>query len=427
MNTLSEPGLRPGAGRWLAIDRLRAFLTVLVVVHHAVLAYHPYAPAPPARLTPGLMAWAAFPVVDAARGPGIDALVAFDDCFFMALMFLLAGLFLPAGVAQRGASGYLRERSLRLGIPFLIGAGILAPLAYAATYWQISAAPTLAGFAEQWLALGAWPAGPAWFLWVLLAFGAAAAALTRWRPTWPQRLARLLFGDGTRPWRAWLGWTLAGLLAYLPAAALVDPLAWDHVGPFFVQTARVPLYFLYFLAGGALATLRGVPQGLLDREGPLARRWLLWLNLAPVWFVAFIVAFLVLLGVLRGGGDIGLLSVLCNVLFVLTGVGASLALLALFLRRTRGPQRLLDALSANAFGIYLLHYPVVAWLQYALLPAALPGWIKGCLVAVGALVSSGFATAALRCLRPVERIIGRESRRGPVAARPKAQFGASAT
>ena len=38
MSTLAEPGSRPVAGRLLPIDRLRAFLTALVVTHHAVLA-----------------------------------------------------------------------------------------------------------------------------------------------------------------------------------------------------------------------------------------------------------------------------------------------------------------------------------------------------------------------------------------------------
>src|SRR3569623_3569068 len=337
MNTPVEPGLRPVAGRFLPIDRLRAFLTGLVVTHHAVLAYHPYAPAPPSSLTPGVMAWAAFPVVDSARWPGIDALVAFNDCFFMALMFLVAGLFLPAGIARRGGAGYLRERALRLGVPFVFGAAVLAPLAYAATYAQITAAPNWTGFVAQWLGLGAWPAGPAWFLWVLLAFGLAGAALSAVAPAWTPRLARELFGDGKRPWRAWVGMATAGVLLYLPTAAWIDPPSWGHVGPFFVQSARVPLYLLYFLAGAALSTLQDLPQGLLDPAGRLAERWLLWTNLAPVPFVLLIVSFLVLLGVLQKGGDISALILLCNGLFVLTCTTISFALLALFLRWSRGP------------------------------------------------------------------------------------------
>jgi surface polysaccharide O-acyltransferase-like enzyme len=92
---------------------------------------------------------------------------------------------------------------------------------------------------------------------------------------------------------------------------------------------------------------------------------------------------------------------------VLTCTTISFALLALFLRWSRGPQGMLDSLSANAFGIYLLHYPLVAWLQYALLPAPLPGYAKGSIVIVTALAASWLATAALRRIAAVDRLIGR--------------------
>ena len=51
-----------------AARSLRAFVTLLVVAHHAVLAYHPYAPPPASSLTAPPMLWMAFPVVDSQRG-----------------------------------------------------------------------------------------------------------------------------------------------------------------------------------------------------------------------------------------------------------------------------------------------------------------------------------------------------------------------
>lgn len=401
-------GPAPAAGRVLPIDRLRAFLTALVVTHHAVLAYHPYAPQPPAALDASNMAWGAFPIVDAARWPGVDLLVGFNDSFFMALMFLLAGLFVPAGLDRRGGAGYLRERALRLGVPFLVGAGLLAPLAYAGTYAQVTAAPTPGGFLSQWLSLGVWPAGPAWFLWVLFAFGAVAALLGRIAPGWPAALGRGLFGDGERPARAFVAFVAAGALAYLPTAALVDPMHWSSFGPFFVQTARVPLYLLYFLAGAALGA-QGVDRGLLAAEGKLARRWLLWSQTAPLAFVVLLVVFILLLGALQKGPAPGL-TVLTNFLFVLSCATTSFAMIAFFVRKMRAPRRIWDSLAANAFGIYVLHYPIVVWLQYALLGAPLPGWAKGSIAIVSAIAASWLATAALRRFSVVERIIGKGTR-----------------
>lgn len=405
MSILPVPGPSPVASRVLPIDRLRAFLTALVVAHHAVLAYHPYAPQPPATLTGGTMIWSAFPVVDRVHMAGADLFVGFNDSFFMALMFLLAGMFVPAGIARRGGSGYLRERVLRLGLPFAIGAGLLAPLAYAATYTQITAMPTLAGFASQWLALGKWPAGPAWFLWVLLAFGALAVFANRIAPAWAATANRLLFGDGQRPVRAFLALVTASALVYVPIAMLVDPSRWDSFGPWFVQTARVPLYLLYFVAGAALGS-HGVDRGLLAADGKLARRWVLWVNLAPCAFAGLVIVFLMMLGALQKGDAPGLRA-LTLFAFVLSCATTSFALLAFFVRKLRTPNRVWDSLAANAFGIYLLHYPIVTWLQYALLAAPLSGMAKGLLVIAAGLAASWAATAALRRFAWVERVIGR--------------------
>lgn len=405
MSTLTVPGIAPVAGRVLPIDRLRAFLTALVVAHHAVLAYHPYAPKPPTALTGGAMIWSAFPVVDTVHMPGADLFTGFNDSFFMALMFLVAGMFVPAGIARRGAGGYLRERALRLGVPFVVAAGVLAPLAYATTFLQITPVPTLAGFAAQWFALGRWPAGPAWFLWVLLAFGAIAVVASRLAPGWAGMAGRLLFGDGRRPARGFLALVAASAIVYLPMALLIDASHWDSFGPFFVQTARVPLYLLYFVAGAALGAI-GTDRGLLAPEGALAQRWVLWLNMAPLAFVALVVVFVVLLGALQKGPAPGL-SVLAACAFVLSCATTSFALLAVFVRKLRGPSRVWDSLAANAFGIYLLHYPIVAWLQYALLGVSLPGTAKGLIVIAVGLLASWSCTAALRRLGWVERVIGR--------------------
>ena len=35
-----------------------------------------------------------------------------------------------------------------------------------------------------------------------------------------------------------------------------------------------------------------------------------------------------------------------------------------------------DSLVRNAYGIYVVHYAFVTWLQYFLLPASLPGVVK---------------------------------------------------
>ncbi len=98
-------GVSPGKGRALPIDHLRATLILLVVAHHAVLAYVSFAPAPGAAWDAAPMMWRAFPIVDAARAPALDLLVAFNDAVLMALLFFLAGLFTWRGLKNKGALG----------------------------------------------------------------------------------------------------------------------------------------------------------------------------------------------------------------------------------------------------------------------------------------------------------------------------------
>jgi surface polysaccharide O-acyltransferase-like enzyme len=61
--------------------------------------------------------------------------------------------------------------------------------------------------------------------------------------------------------------------------------------------------------------------------------------------------------------------------------------------------RLLDSLSANAHGLYLVHYNFVVWLQYALLGTALFAVIKAAAVFGGTLVLSWIAVSPCSAFR----------------------------
>ena len=65
---------------------------------------------------------------------------------------------------------------LRLGLPFVICAFTVIPIAYYAI--SLREHPEI-GFTEFWwktITVGPWPSGPVWFLWVLLAFDLVACA-----------------------------------------------------------------------------------------------------------------------------------------------------------------------------------------------------------------------------------------------------------
>ena len=402
-NPLPIPSDAPA--RDAALDLTRASLTLLVIAHHAVLAYHRYAP-PVGTFTNEGLIWGAFPVIDAARGPGIDALTLWNDSFFMAMMFLLAGLFVPPALARKGAGRFVRDRAMRLGLPFIVAAAVLAPLAYWPAYLLRAAATGNPGFRSAWLGLGVWPAGPAWFLWVLLGFSVVLAGLWAAIPRLADRLAAFGAWCRERPVRACV--VLAGLavLAYLPTVRWVSPFAWFTWGPFTVQTGRVALYAVYFLFGCALgAGGRGISDTWMAPAGPLARRWQVWQSAAGAGFVAFVAALIAWLMTSGRGGPPLWLGVAATMLFALTGVLTTFGLLAGFARWGHRGGAVVASLTRNAYGMYLVHYAIVTWTQYAMLDVALPGLVKAGLVTAFGIGASWGLTLLLRKVPGVDRVI----------------------
>jgi peptidoglycan/LPS O-acetylase OafA/YrhL len=404
-STLAHQGSAPASGPAPtynnAIGYLRGFIIALVVAHHAALAYHPYAPPLPATLAVQPPWWQAFPVFDAHRWSGALYFVGFNDAFFMALMFFLSGLFLQSSLTRKGTGAFLRDRLLRLGVPFLAVAAVIAPLAYYPTYLQIRGHAGFGGFVSQWLALGRWPSGPAWFLWVLLVFDSIAVLLFARAPKWAETLGRSMQGASRRPVLLFAFLALLSAILYVPLAIVLSPLHWTAFGPFTFQTSRIFHYLAYFLIGAGIGAW-GLNRGLLMPEGKLARRWPLWILAALVAFLASVVVTAIAVSAhpLSLGWAIGYDS-----LFSVSCAASCFAFLALFLRFARSRSRVFDSLSRNSYAIYVVHYAFVSWIGYALSPASLDGWIKFLIVTVAALGASWILSILLRCIPAVARVI----------------------
>ena len=387
-------------GRNAPIGALRAFVTLLVIAHHTALAYHPYAPAPKAFDAQPIL-WTAFPVVDPQKFGGWSVLTLVNDLFFMSLMFFISGLFVADGLRAKGASGFLKGRALRLGIPFVLGAGLLAPLAYYPA-WLQSGGTSISGYVRAWTHLPFWPSGPAWFLWVLLAFGAIVTAVQTLFPGVIGGLGCLANRADARPGRVFWALVAVSLGAYLPLVMTTPFGHWTMVGPFLVQTARIGHYFVYFLAGIAVGAA-GVGAGLTDPDGKLARRWWLWL-LAPIPPVMGVVATMIVAFSPKPPPRV-FLDVFGGVSFALACATLSFAALATFLRFVRRTGPVGASLQANAYGMYLTHYVFTSWLAWALLPADWGGLAKGCAVFGGTVALSWLTTLLLRRMTPLGRIL----------------------
>jgi peptidoglycan/LPS O-acetylase OafA/YrhL len=331
---------------------------------------------------------------------GFSLVVGFNDLFFMSLMFLVSGMFVWHGLSRKGPGHFLAGRLLRLGIPFCVAAAVIAPVAYFATYVQASHSFSFAGFWSQWIALGQWPSGPAWFLWVLLCFDALAAAGMLASPRWGAYLGDLIARTTKRPAVFFLTLSALSAAVYLPMELAFNGFSWSQFGPFAFQTSRVLHYALYFVIGIGIGAAAGSP--LWQPRGRLARRWIVWSAVALLVFLAAIAATIAAITPKTASRST---EIIADLTFSLSCAASSLAFTAIFSRFAQRSNPIWDSLSRNAYGIYLLHYPFVSWLQYALLRSRLSGFEKGVLVTVLATLLCWAATAALRRIPAVARVV----------------------
>ena len=398
-------------GSSLALQNLRGIAVLSLMGFHSVLPYLWSARSVVGRFDQPPFTWRAFPVIDAHFWFGFDLFSAWQDVYLMALMFFLSGVFAWPSLVRKGSRRFLHDRWLRLGAPFVAGLILVVPLALYPAYLFATPEPGLFDYVRRFLALPLWPNGPLWFLWLLLVFTMALAAIHRFAPGAISWLARASSRAGERPGRYFLGLTAAAALAYVPLALAYTPWTWAERGPLTLQLSRPLLYGVYFFAGLGVGA-HGLERGLLALDGGLARRW-------SLWFAAALASLLLWMGLTGAalyypGEAPATLLIVSYASYALAGAASFLFVTAASLRFAAVRSRALDVFSRNALGIYVLHYAPLVWLQYAVLDLPLFAFVKVAIVLCGTLALSISATVALRSTRIGARLIGEEP---PAAAK----------
>jgi Acyltransferase family len=379
--------------RVTALDRARTFITSLVLLHHSVLNY------------------IYFGTGDRARWLGFDLIVLFNDSFFMACMFFISGLFVRDSLARRGAGNYLVHRAFRLGVPYLVSIFILMPIAYYPTFLRYHLPGTTDfNFFHFWwhtLTIGPWPSGPAWFLWVLLALDAIAAAIWAAAPGAIEVLGRITASFRDRPMAAFAAFLIFSIIVYLPLRLIFGDAAWfEPPGfPLPIQTSRILLYGGYFFVGvGVGAT--GLRDGLLAEDSEVAKRWAAWIGLAAIFYAAILV---LVYAHHHWVADFNAppfwWEAAYTLAFALFGAAMTFAEPAIFLRFAKSSLRLLDAIRPSAYGIFLVHYIFIIWLQYIVYEPEWSPFVKFAIVFVGTLSLSWATALLLRRIPFVARMI----------------------
>jgi len=379
--------------RIVAFDRARTFIILLVLLHHSVVNYTHFGSG------------------DKMRWLGFDLVVLFNDSFFMACMFLISGLFVHGSLTRRGVANFMGKRAWRLGVPFLISVFVLMPVAYYPTFLRYHLPGTTDfNFFHFWwhtLTIGPWPSGPAWFLWVLLALDLIAAAIWSVASRVVATLGWAIFVLRDRPVTAFVGFLVFSVVVYLPMHLIFGDTSWLEPGgyPLPIQTSRILLYAGYFLTGVGIGAV-SLKAGIFAENGEVVKRWPLWLGFSLLFFGAILSLVYVHHNWLADFNAPPLSwRTGYGLAFALFSAAMTFTVLAIWLRSAESSLRLLDVMQPSSYGIFLVHYIFIIWLQYAVYDYSWPAVVKAAVVFVSTLALSWGLTATLRKIPAVARMI----------------------
>jgi hypothetical protein len=373
--------------RNFAIDRTRTFLTLIVLIHHAVIPYTYYGHTDPKF-------WI-----------GFDVVVLCTDSFFMAMFFFLSGLFVWPSLRHKSPGSFFRDRFLRLGLPFVIAAFTIIPIAYYAL--ELRQHPTT-GFAEFWwkmVTVGPWPSGPLWFLWVLLTFDLTASLLYRLSPNLLDPINRLSMEGFEKPLKFFLFLLAVTMILYVPSRLYFGVNHWFELGPFSVQASRIFLYASYFFIGAGIGA-SNFERGLLSADGQLAKSGWGWIVATLIPYCLLWVLIYIKRGILGNPSPLPhWYEFFYGIFFTSFSAAILFAILAYFLRFKRSGGSVLDPMQKDAYGIFLVHYAFALWIQYWLFDVDVPSIVKVLIGFAFTLATSWALTRALRQIPGATKVL----------------------
>jgi len=342
---MSDAATASTGTRLHALDNLRAILMWLGIVLHASAIY---------AVQPLPNSWR-----DEQRTVIADLLVTTIHAFRMPAFFILAGFFTAMLAASRGPQGLLRHRLLRLALPFALFWPLLWSSSALAAWlfinrmqhgrWGLDLLGT-----EVLTSLHRPDTLHLWFLWLLLWFNLATAALLLLPRRWFARPAALLGWLAHRPWGfAVLALALLACTFQYPNMLLGIS---NHFLPPWNEWAYHALFFAFgFVLQGRQATL----FTLLQRH---------WGRCAAAGLFFFVLTALDV----QWHGPLWLMAYAYHCVAWLW----SFAAIGLALRMLGSRHALLGYLADSAYWVYLVHYPLTILFGALLFEQALPALLK---------------------------------------------------
>lgn len=375
------------------VDYLRASITVLVVAHHSSLAYTTFA-----NFNKEAYINSTHPLVDYKRWIGLDIFENFNDIFFMSLMFFIGGLFLTKSIVKKGTSAFIKDRCLRLFLPFLLIGTLSNLIAHFPSFYVAHHKTDIKAYVIDFFTVEKWPVGPPWFIWVLFIFNLLFALTYALKKKIYTNSTDQAHSWGNRPMLVFLSLAVLTWLLYVPVAYNMGAGKWTGWGPFDFQLSRILLYSGYFMTGVYIGR-SDFHNGIFAKDSRFISRWKLWCILAlAVYIVLTVSGEKEILKNMVIKGQIPAFSawMIYYTVYALSCALSCIAFVTTFRANINKPKPWLDSLAANAYLIYLIHYIFVIWTQFFLLDIDTPALVKFMIVFLNALAVSWMISMLLR-------------------------------
>lgn len=346
-------------------DWLRVLLTLAVLIFHSLRFFN-------------LEGWG---IQNANTYLFAEVLVIFISRWLMPVMFLISGIAVFYALTQRKAGRFIKDRSLRLMVPFLVGLFTHLPLQeylaqvsqgkYSGSFWQWY--PRIFNGTDPISAHFNLSLGHLWYLEVLFFFSLFCLPLLLW----------LRNGSGQRV-LAWLGNRFSSpgalYLVALPILLLSAALNPEN-GSFFGEEYggwNLPSYLIFLLSGFVIASSSVMQESI---------RRVRWISLITGVVIFFAGSGLILA---LGGSDAAFgtpLYLLWTFVSSLSAWACMLAFLGFGIQRLNVRTAVLDYANECVLPFYVLHQTILWIVGFYVVNWAIPDLAKWAVILVSTFVT----------------------------------------
>lgn len=384
--------------RYTFIENLRIFAIFMVVFHHAARAY---------------ATWGPWPIKEAVTSSWFDPFFAVNYGFLMALFFFISAYFMPTSFNKKGAKEFANQRNRKFLVPLIFFVLMVIPLEqyayfiYFRDYGYINFGEYLInyyfGFGEKPLNWSgpSWPdiqLAHIWFIEHLLFYQIIYQVYRTWKDKKTNIIENIQYEETKCPEippKPFIMNMVLILIIFLLSIAqyfirILYPMnLWTS---FFFVFQVEPAHWLQYITVFLLGVYFSSKRWFFDIIDKIGKLWLIigLLCIGIIYVLRIFILDPLDNPILLGNGTI--FSFHYSLLETFLCFGMIFGLFYLFKKYLNKNTNISRVFSKNSFLIYLIHQPIIVFLQYFFYSVYLSLFTKFLIVGIiGSILSIGFS------------------------------------